>query len=615
MAKRLKGANAEPARHESGTRRKSPLWIVISIFGISLVVVATGIVSASLWHAWTLPSRIARNLPDPPDSSRMSDVLRARLREAETQATGGPDRLEGVEHLASLYHANGFLPEAAACWSLLAVEQPEVGRWTYCLADLAATAGKPTETGDLLATTVRLAPDYAPAWLKLGDLALKTGDPAAAHRAYERRLALEPDDPYARLGLARLAIQEGDSRGARTTLEEILEKHSDFSAAHNLLAEILAANGDSPEVTYHRWAGRESGRFRKADDPWLDELQAWCYDPGRLRTLGTMANQTGDRENAIQLLTRAVEMSTEDPYGYALLGDAYLGHGEAAAACDVLEEGLAIEGEIEPVELHYTTLAQAYRELGEPEKAIQVVRDGILRIGGSCELYDALGIALGETGAFEEAAAAFAAALAVKPGDANANYNRANALLNLGRQEEALFHLRQSLTLQPTFPKSLFMLARYEMDAGDLEKAGEYLRPLYVSHPEQDGVRQLMVAWLIRSGKEADKKGDKRVAESLYREGLTIDPDSTTLNIDLGVLLLINDRVPEALPLLENYHRLQPDDPQGALFLGQAYARSGKLADARTVLERGAAAADAQGNTRTAAFCREILSQLPGAPR
>lgn len=583
----------------------------VLIIALVVAAIATGILSASLWHSWTLPSRIAKNLPDPAVTPPVSTEFGMEVERARKQAAEGPDRLGGVEQLARLYHANGYLPEAAVCWDLLASEQPESGRWVYFLADLAATTGNTPETRRLLLTTVDRTPDYGPAWLKLGDLELKTGHPDRARGAYERRLDLEPGDPYANLGLARLAIQAGDTEAAEVLLNQILAGHPGFSAAHNLLAEILARRGDSPEVQQHRWAGRESGRFRKAEDPWLDELHAWCYDPGRLRTLGTMADQTGDEESAIRLLTRSVELSPDDPYGYALLGDAYLNQGNPAAARDVLAQGLALDAQTEPVDMHYVVLGLAYRELGQPEKAIQVIRDGILRLGGSCELYDALGIALGETGAFEEAAAAFEAALAVKPGDSNAHYNRANALLNLGRKQEALDHLKQSLVLQPTYPKSLFMLARHELQAGDLEAAGSYLRPLYISHPEQEGVRRLMLTWLLRSGKAAEKDGDKTTAEALYREGLGIDPDAPTLNLDLGVLLLVDDRLPEALPLLKRYHEIEPENAQGALFLGQAYARTGRLREARATLEKGANLADAQGNTRTASFCREILSQLP----
>ena len=223
-----------------------------------------------------------------------------------------------------------------------------------------------------------------------------------------------------------------------------------------------------------------------------------------------------------------------------------------------------------------------------------------------------LGVALGQAGRFESAVEAFSAALLDKPGDTVANYNMANALLNLGRQDEAVFHLKRSLVLQPTYPKSLFMLARYEFEKGDLEATERYLRPLYQSHPEQAEVRGLMAAWLLRMIRVAEDTGETERAANLYREGLEVDPDSPEFNVGLGVLLLVDGRVGEATPLLERYHRLAPDDPQGGLFLGQALARTGRFAEARIALEQGARAAEAQGNTRTAAFCREILGQLPG---
>jgi hypothetical protein len=62
---------------------------------------------------------------------------------------------------------------------------------------------------------------------------------------------------------------------------------------------------------------------------------------------------------------------------------------------------------------------------------------------------------------------------------------------------------------------------------------------------------------------------------------------------------------------LEAYHRLQPQNPQSSLFLGQAYAATGRLEDARRLLTEGLEAATRAGNSTTAQHCREILQQLP----
>jgi Flp pilus assembly protein TadD len=76
------------------------------------------------------------------------------------------------------------------------------------------------------------------------------------------------------------------------------------------------------------------------------------------------------------------------------------------------------------------------------------------------------------------------------------------------------------------------------------------------------------------------------------------------------VLLLVAGRLEEARGPLEIYRRVKPADPQSSLFLGQVYARLGRLDDARRVLNEGAQIAERAGNTNTARFCREILQQL-----
>ncbi|MES1168012.1 MAG: tetratricopeptide repeat protein, partial [Oleiharenicola lentus] len=83
------------------------------------------------------------------------------------------------------------------------------------------------------------------------------------------------------------------------------------------------------------------------------------------------------------------------------------------------------------------------------------------------------------------------------------------------------------------------------------------------------------------------------------------------LNTSLGVVLLLADRTAEAVPFLETSRQLEPANPQTAFFLGQAYARNGRLGDARQVLNAGLQQAEQAGQTATARNFREILSLLP----
>ena len=170
--------------------------------------------------------------------------------------------------------------------------------------------------------------------------------------------------------------------------------------------------------------------------------------------------------------------------------------------------------------------------------------------------------------------------------------------------------MQRSLIPQPTFFKALSILGRWELQAGRLQTAGPYLRQLHESHPEIPEARQMLAQWHVASGASAEKENARAEAERHYRAGVALDAACAEAQASLGVLLLTQGRVEAALPPLEAYRSLQPENPQAALFLGQVYFRLGRRADALRVLTAGEALARRAGQTATAANFREILQSL-----
>lgn len=588
-------------------KRHQRFWA--AAFAIALLVAGT--IAVRAWREHSHVDRIRASLPVLPKLTGKPAVLGELLAKAQAAAWSNRKPLEAVVELGRLYHANDYRAQAEICWRLLRREQPNEARWCYYLADLRRAASDYEEMAALLVQTVKLAPDYAPAWLQLAGLNFKNGRFEPAEANYRRRLALLPGDPYSKFGIARIALQSGRRDEARVTIEQLVREAPDFAPSHNVYAEMLAAEGDVAGARRQRWLGREAGRFRDAEDPWLSELTASCYDPKRLYVLATIEFQTNRGERGRGLFKRAIQLAPDDPDGYEQLGDLYLKLDEAAQARDTLEQALRLRHSGKPHAMLFVNLSHAYRVLKQPAEALRVAQEGIQQAGEAFELYDALGAALGDLNRQEEAVAAFHEAIARNPNDANSNFNLSISLFALGRQEEAYAALQRSLTLQPTFPKALSILGKMELEAGRLDEAARYLKPLYDAQSGVPQVRQLMGAWHLRSGMVAEKKSDFAAAEQHYREGVAIDPDEPELHASLGVLCLTQGRVAEALDSLEAYRRLRPANPRSSLFLGQAYAQLGRIDDARRILTEGEKQAERSGNPATAAFCREILQQLP----
>ncbi len=541
-----------------------------------------------------------------PNLADRNAVLREKLTTAYERARASTD-VATVAELGRLYHANGFHPEAEACWRWLQQQQPREGKWAYYRADLRRIASDYTEYETLLNKTVEAAPDYAPAWLKLAEHHFKTDRLDVAQRGYERRLALVPQDPYARFGLARITLQRGQSEQARREVERLVQEFPGFATGRNLLAEMLSKAGDLEGAKQQRIAAAAATRFREAGDPWLEALHDYCFEPRRLGVLGTIDYQTRHGDMGRAYLERAVELAPNDAECVQLLADFYLKVGEPELARVFLEK--AVHAIQPPVVMLWVNLAEAYRLLGRTDDALKCVQDGLRLLPESYQLHNELGAVLGDQRRLPEAAAAYREAVKRGPNDTDSNYSLGVTLLALGQRDEAMEYIKRSLAIQPSFPKALIMLGRLELEAGRLDEAAKYIKLLYQEHPEQELARQTMVIWYLRAG-EAAMQSNPVQAQEHFRAGFAIDPNHPMLAMHLGTGLLLQGKPAEALAALETYHRLRPNEPQSALFLGQAYAQLGRREDAKRVLRVGEAAAIKAGNRETAAFCREILNQL-----
>ncbi len=557
--------------------------------------------------------RLERGLPPPVDPAGANSPLRRLITEAEQAAQAAPT-VERVATLGRLYHANGLNEAAAVCWRLLAAEDAAEGRWPHYLAQLARIRSDQAVLAQELALAVARDPTYAPAWLQHGDLAFKQGRHERARRAYEQRLQLLPGDPYARLGLARLALTDLDRTAAKQQLLGIVADHPKFSAAHNLLAQLAEEDGQADLARRHRWLGHQAGRFAPADDPWMNEVEASCYDPGRLRILGVRDYQNGRNDRARLYLERAVEVDPDDPGGYEPLGFHYLQMKEYALAEQTLRQA---KSRFEQANL--TVPLSVFIHLGEvlmatdrPTEAVELLQAGLALHPQAFELHNSLGIALRQADRVADSIASFRAALTINPFDADTNFNLALLLFNRGAREEALLHHRQALKLKPTFAPSLTFLAQHAIAAGQLEEAQPYVERLHDAYAMVPEARRIVATWHWQRGLALRQKGDPAGALLAFETAFELDPEVPGLGRELGNAYLDRGEFAKAAAPLEEFHRQSPQDPQAAMLLAQVYARERRFRDARALLEEAAELATAQGNPQLADFCREILGQLPG---
>lgn len=597
-------ANRDMSAPSSGSSSSSRnRWITFTLSGAIAAGVGYWMQASSqprLGPSFQLPSIAAESLPA--DMHSQIAKLKQALQSRE-------DVVSNLTKLGRLAHASGLPEIAAACWLQLAEFDPTNAKWPYYLADLARSQRDDQQELVELQRSIALDPTYAPARLHLGNLYLRTGQIVPSKSAYEARLNLIPDDAHARMGLIRIARREGRMAERLASLQELVEVAPDFPSGHNLLAAELSAAGKIEAARKHRWLGHSAGRWTNAPDPWLEQLEAFCFDPGRLYVLATRDFQLDRTAAALKWLKRVSDLRPDDFANLEFLGDLYLKLKQPEKAIEAMEQALTLPDTAAPTITIFINLAEAHRQNNDLRAALKITNHGLEYHPNAVELHNSLGVCLNALGQKERSIEAFKRAITLQPFDADANFNLGYTLLEMDNETAGIAAIRRSLTQQPTFGKALTFLGQYELSVGDLAEAGRLLERLYDAYWGIPDARRLWAEWHFKAGTLITEQ-DEKEAESLYLAGLTVDADFADLHMGLGALYIAQDRIPEARRALNDFQRLSSDDPRGFLFMGQAFIAEGKNSEARQQLQIGLELATVSGQSATAERCRTLLREL-----
>jgi tetratricopeptide (TPR) repeat protein/Tol biopolymer transport system component len=261
----------------------------------------------------------------------------------------------------------------------------------------------------------------------------------------------------------------------------------------------------------------------------------------------------------------------------------------------------------------------ANERTGNYPGAVRIYERGLKVEPENVELLNSLGFALFQQGKSEEAITALEKALAVDPGHWKAHNNMALASIDIGELELAEAHYRESLALepQPAIYNDLgFVLERQGLPH---EAADMYRKSLELD-PESAAAQYNLAASLTRSGEFAE-------AEPHFRAALAKKP-TTEAYTGLGVVLLQQGRVPDAIASLKDAIRVDRTNAAAYEQLSAILIQAGKLEEAaslyRALIQHQPSAAahrELAGILQRLGLTQEARSELdraqalqPGAP-
>ena len=282
----------------------------------------------------------------------------------------------------------------------------------------------------------------------------------------------------------------------------------------NSLASLQAALG------HH-----QAGRLAEAEQLYRAVLRADANDPDALNLLGVLEYQRGQNLEALEGLSKAIQVSPQTAIFHNNLGLVLVALGRQEEASQRFEEAGRLDARLRDA---FHNLGVARQELGQVDLAI----DAYLK----------------------------ALSLAEEPGTLN---NLGAAYLKSGRREEAMRCFEHALQLQPDHAGTLFSLAGALLESGRATEAKTWCRQARLGQPSAQVCANL--ADIL------EQRLEFTGAEDLLRQALKLQPyDSAAFN-RLGNVLLATGRPEEAVLAYDQAIHLGEDDP--VVYYNRGHAR------------------------------------------
>jgi tetratricopeptide (TPR) repeat protein len=482
------------------------------------------------------------------------------------------DRGFADKAVAELREVARVRPNDAEAWALLAEFYLATGREKEAIEALTRWTTLPASIEgrfyQVISRGRELSPDAANA--RLAEVLMRSNRHAEALAAIRRALAIAPDNArYLELFGEALEASGGADQSVLEELRRVVALNPQSAVAISMLARAQA----------------RSGRVEEAAETLRAGIRA--VKPGNDR----------DRLNLQLVLAQTLEDASRFEEAVAV-------YEELLAARNIKNTPLGNDRDRRFASEALSRIISLRRQAGQPDQAHAVVERMRLLLGNAdptAEIH-AVDLLLAE-GKREEALAAARAARRRFPEETRLLQREANTLVELGRVEEALGLIRPRLRGDASDYGEYLLMASLLLNAGRgteaVEAARKALNLATAEEPEKTTTALLMLS------SAQERAGDAKGSEESLRRILAKDPNNATALNNLGYFLTErNERLSEALEMIERAVRAEPSNPSFLDSLGWVNFKLGKLKEAERYLS------DAARRNSTSATIQEHLGDL-----
>jgi len=268
-----------------------------------------------------------------------------------------------------------------------------------------------------------------------------------------------------------------------------------------------------------------------------------------LHLAGLISNQSGQHEEAIVRLRRAVAINSKDAAAQSNLGLTLMQAGQLQDALKSLETALILDPKFTSAEYNR---AQVLVKLNRQDEAIAAYRRVIELQPDHLAAHQTLGRVLADKGRHEEALSVYEKALELQPDSADNNASIAGTLCLLRRHNEVTPFVEKALQLQPGHELALLSRMDTLVAKGQLTEALASAEELLAAHPKS------LQGHLWRS-RILVFLGQPERALKLSAASRNIAPEDPATYTNQGWILGFLNRLREAILAYEQAIKLKPD--------------------------------------------------------
>ena len=454
-------------------------------------------------------------------------------------------------------------------------------------------AGRAAEARERFEAAARLNPRLVTAHVYLGVAAAQLGDVARAIAHFREALSLDPRSQATHYNLALSLLRLGQGEEAMQELEQVVALDPGFGPARYNLGLLL----------------EQKERFKEAASQLEGALAAQKSDSAALLHLVHCHFKAGNGARALELahegLARDLPVEAAARLAFLLVEN-----GRAADALPALERARA--GGYASEDLAWF-LGRAYLETGRPNQALEVLEP--LRQSGSWRILHALGLAYAAAQRREVAIETLRQAVRMKPDEAPVRYSLGSLLLkedNSDGQKAGVEEIRRAIELAPAEAEHYIALGRWLLQQRRLNEAIDLLRraverlpasvdlSLMLALAEAQAHGAAIAIPLVEKAIALDSRvapawsllgncyfriGDYERAVAHYKKAIELNPQNDLYLYDLALALERQNRVSEAVPLLERASQLNPNQGISRYLLGKLYEKLDRRSEAIRELE------------------------------